>query len=66
MSMSPRISTRTSNVPQRYEEYFIDFMLSLVDTLPKSFDEAPHSKEHGKYMHPEYDTLMKDDVWNLV
>ena len=66
MSMSPRRSTRTSNAPQRYEENFMAFMLSLVDTLPKSFDEASHSKEHGKYMNVEYDSLMNDDVWNLV
>ena len=44
----------------------MDFMLSLVDTLPKYFDEASHSKEHGRYMHGEYHSLMKDDVWNLV
>ena len=42
------------------------FMLSLVDTLPKSFDEASHSKEHGKSMHVEYDSMMKDILWNLV
>ena len=66
MSMSPRRSTRISNAPQRYEANFMAFMLSLVDSLPKSFDEASHSKEHGKYMHVEYGNLMKDDVWNLV
>ena len=60
--MSSRTSKRKSNAPQRYEENFMAFMISLVDTLPKSFDEASHSKEHGKYMHVEYDSMMKDDV----
>ena len=64
--MSPRISTRICHAPQRYEANFMAFMLSLVDTLPKSFDEASHSKEYGKSMHVEYDSMMKDDVWNLV
>ena len=64
MSMSPRRSTRISNAPQRYEENFMSFMLSLVDTLPKSFSEASHSKEHGKSMHVEYDSMMKYDLWS--
>ena len=64
--MYPRKLTRTSNAPQRHEANFMDFMLYLVNTFPKSFNEASHSKEHGKYIHVEYDNLMKDDVWNLV
>ena len=66
MSISLRRSIRTSNAPQRYEEHFMAFTLSLVDTLPNYFDEASHSKEHGKYMHVEYEYLMKEYVWNLV
>ena len=41
-------------------------MCDLVDQEPTSYEEAIQKKEWVEAMTEEYQSIMKNDVWNIV
>ena len=41
-------------------------MCDLVDKEPTSYEEAIHNKEWVEAMMEEYQSIMKNDVWDIV
>ena len=41
-------------------------MCDLVDQEPTSYEEATQNKEWVEAMKEEYQSIMKNDVWDLV
>ena len=41
-------------------------MLDLVDKEPTSYEEASQNKEWVEAMTKEYQSIMKNDVWDIV
>ena len=41
-------------------------MCDLVDQEPNSYDEAAQKKEWVEAMIEEYQSIMKNDVWDIV
>ena len=62
---APEGSTRTSKRSNPYSSY-IALMCDLVDQEPTSYEEAAHKKEWVEAMTKEYQSIMKNDVWDIV
>ena len=41
-------------------------MLDIIDSEPSSFEEAVEKKVWKDAMHEEYQSIMKNDVWDVV
>ena len=41
-------------------------MCNLVDQEPTKYEEAIHKKEWVEAMTEEYQSIMKNDVWDIV
>ena len=41
-------------------------MCDLVDQEPTKYEEAVHKKEWVEAMMEEYQSIMKNDVWDIV
>ena len=61
----PKGSTRTSKISKPYSSY-VALMCDLVDQEPTSYEEAAQKKEWVEAMMEEYQSIMKNDVWDIV
>ena len=62
---APEGSTRTSKISKTYSSY-VDLMRDLVDQEPNNYEEAAHKKEWVEEMMEEYQSMMMNDVWDIV
>ena len=62
---APEGSTRTSKRSNPYSSY-VALMCDLVDQEPTSYEEAELKKEWVEEMTKEYQSIMKNDVWDIV
>jgi transposase InsO family protein len=56
---------RQSKKPKPYSGY-VDLMCDLVNKEPSCFEEAAQNKEWMDAMTEEYQSIMKNDVWEVV
>ena len=61
---APEGSTRVSKKPKTFSNY-VALMCDLVDQEPTNYKEAIQ-KEWVEAMIEEYQSIMKNDVWNIV
>ena len=62
---APEGSTRTSKRSKAFSSC-VALMHDLVDQEPTNFEEAIQKKEWVEAMTVEYQSIMKNDVWNIV
>ena len=58
-------STRTRKISKSYSSY-VALMSDLVDEEPTSYEEAAQKKEWVEAMTEEYQSIIKNDVWDIV
>ena len=58
-------STRISKNPKPFSNY-VALMCDLVDQEPTNYEEAIQKKEWEEAMTEEYQSIMKNDVWDIV
>ena len=58
-------STRTNKRSKPYSSC-VALMCDLVDQEPTSYEEAAQKKEWVETMTDEYQSIMKNDVWDIV
>ena len=63
--MAPRGTFRESKKPTRYQRY-LAAMSTIVQSEPGSFEEAVKHQVWKDAMHEEYESIMKNDVWDVV
>ena len=51
--------------PKTFSNY-VALMCNLVDQEPTSYEEASHKKEWVEAMMEEYQSIIKNDVWDIV
>ena len=56
---------RKSKKPSRYQGY-LAAMSTIVQSEPGSFEEAIKHQVWKDVMHEEYESIMKNDVWDVV
>jgi hypothetical protein len=64
-SKIPRRSGRESKRPDRFSSYTA-LMSKLIDVEPATFEEAISQQVWKDAMVEEYDSIMKNDVWDVV
>ena len=62
---APEGSTRTTKRSKPYSIY-VDLMCDLVDQEPANYAEVAQKKEWVEAMTEEYQSIMKNDVWDIV
>jgi hypothetical protein len=62
---APSGTFRESKRPKRFSSY-ATLMTSLVNAEPSTFEEAVKKKEWKEAMVEEYQSIMKNDVWEIV
>ena len=63
-SKTPRRSSRQSQVPVKYKDYaLMSQVMNVVE--PSSYDEAKEYEEWRNAMNEEYNSIMKNDTWEL-
>ena len=62
---APKGSTRLSKKPKPFSSY-VALMCYLVDKEPTCFEAAIQKSEWVKAMTEEYQSIMKNDVWEIV
>ena len=62
---APEGSLRESKRPRTYSSY-VALLLDIIDAEPSSFDEAVGKQVWKDAMHEEYQSIMKNDVWEVV
>ena len=62
---APRGATRESKRPQRFGCY-VALMSSILDSKPSTYDEAASQQCWKEAMMEEYESIMKNDVWEVV
>jgi chromatin remodeling complex protein RSC6 len=62
---APSGTFRQSKKPKRFSSYAA-LMTSLVNAEPSTFEEAVKKKEWKEAMMEEYQSIMKNDVWEIV
>ena len=62
---APEGSTRTSKRPKPYSSY-VALMCDLVDQEANSYEEVAQKKEWVEAMMKEYQSIIKNDVWDIV
>ena len=64
-SKTPRRSSRQSQVPVKYKDYaLMSQVMNVVE--PSSYDEAKEYEEWRNAMNEEYNSIMKNDTWELT
>ena len=58
-------STRTSKISKPYSSY-VALMCDLINQEPTSYKEAAQKKEWVEAMTEEYQSIMKNDVWDII
>ena len=62
---APKGSTRSSKISKPYSSY-VALMCDLVDQEPTVYEEDAQKKEWFEAMMKEYQSIMKNDVWDIV
>ena len=62
---APDGSLRESKRPRTYSSY-VALLLDIIDAEPSSFEEAVEKKVWKDAMHEEYQSIMKNDVLDVV
>ena len=62
---APEGSTRERKKPKTFSNY-VALMCDLVDQEPTNFEEAVQKKEWVEAMTEEYQSIIKNDVWDIV
>jgi hypothetical protein len=62
---SPKGSFRESKRPHRFSNY-VALMSKIIDAKPSTFEEAAKHKKWKDAMMEEYQSIMKNDVWEVV
>jgi hypothetical protein len=62
---APRGSFRESKRPQRFSSYMA-LMSHIIDAEPSSYEEAATQQVWKDAMVEEYQSIMKNDVWEIV
>jgi hypothetical protein len=62
---APRGTFRESRPPQRFSSY-VALMSNIIDSEPSSFEEATGQQVWKDAMMEEYQSIMKNDVWDIV
>ena len=62
---TPEGSTRISKNPKPLSNY-VALMCDLVDQEPTNYEEAVQKKEWVEAITEEYQSIMKNDVWDIV
>ena len=62
---APEGSTRVSKKPKPFSSY-VALMCDLVDQEPTNYEEAMQKKEWVEAMTEEYQSIIKNDVWDIV
>ena len=63
--MAPRETFRESKKPSRYHGY-LAAMSTIVQSEPGSFEEDVKHQVWKDAMHKEYESIMKNDVWDVI
>ena len=63
--MAPRGTFCESKKPNRYQGYLAT-MSTIVQSEPGSFEEAVKNQVWKDVILKEYESIMKDDVWDIV
>ena len=64
-NIAPKGSLRESKRPHTYSSY-VALLSDIIDAEPSSFKEAVEKKVWKDAMHEEYQSIMKNDVWDVV
>jgi hypothetical protein len=56
---------RVSHPPKKFPSY-VALMSSIIDTKPSSYEEATRKQVWQNAMMEEYNSIMKNDVWEIV
>jgi hypothetical protein len=60
-----RISSQQIRIPERYKDYAL--MSSISNVIePMNFDEANEHDEWKNAMEEEYESIMKNNTWELT
>ena len=62
---APEGSTRQSKKPKSFPSY-VALMCDLVDKNPTCFEAAVQKREWVEAMTEEYQSIMKNDVWEVI
>ena len=62
---APDGSLRESKRLRTYSSY-VALLSNIIDAKPSSFEEAVEKKVWKDAMHEEYQSIMKNDVWDVV
>ena len=62
---APKGSSRQSKKPKPFSSY-VALMCDLVDHEPSRFEEEVQKKEWVEAMIEQYQSIMKNDVWDVV
>ena len=62
---APEGSTRISKKPKPFSNY-VALMCDLVDQEPTTYEEVVQKKEWEEAMTKKYQSIMKNDVWDIV
>jgi len=62
---SPSGSTRENNRPRKFSSYSA-LMFHIIDSEPSCFDEANKLQVWRNAMMEDYQSIMKNDVWEIV
>ena len=62
---APEGSLRESKRPHIYSSYMA-LLSDIIDAKPSSFEEVVGKQVWKDAMHEEYQSIMKNDVWDVV
>ena len=63
--IAPRGTFRESKKSNRYQGY-LTTMSTIIQNEPSSFEEAMKQQVWKDAMNEEYESIMKNDVWDVV
>jgi hypothetical protein len=62
---APKTSFWVSHPPKKFPNY-VALMSSIIDAKPSSYEEAASEQVWQDAMVEEYNSIMKNDVWEIV
>jgi hypothetical protein len=62
---APKGSFRESKRPHKFSNY-VALMSNIIDSKPSTFEDAAEKPEWKDAMMEEYQSIMKNDVWEVV
>jgi hypothetical protein len=62
---TPKGSFRESKRPHKFSSY-VALMSNIIDSEPSTFEEAAEKQEWKDAMMEEYQSIMENDVWEVV